>query len=218
MNTNDWTTIRSGGSAATQTWGSRSSAQPRQMPSAFGSGMDDDRTNKRREQERANMEADAAIKAREAREVKAKREAAAAKDRDALALNSETSYPSLGSNTVATPSKFATNFRDKVAAMAAREKEVEEMRALAAEAAAAESFSSNWVPTGLSAAAAAHRRRTLIGNRCFDDGIEDYDGPEEDFGDNEYMSDNEDNEPPADNGEHNAHLGDIHRRNKHSLY
>jgi hypothetical protein len=193
------------------------------MPSAFSGGdMGDDRVNRRREQDRANMEAESAIKAREAREARSARDAAAAKDRDALALNSETSYPSLGSNsnnTVA-PSKFATNFRDKVAAMAAREKADEEMRALAAEA--EYESSANWSPAGLSAAAAAHRRRTLIGNRCFDNGPEDYDGPEEDFGDND-ISDNEDEgEGPSTNDtneEFNAHLATTHRRgDKNSLY
>jgi hypothetical protein len=226
MNTdNDWTTVRSctRSMPTSSVWGGRSTGS-RQMPSAFSGGggpRDDDRATQRREYDRMNAEAEATIKAREARESKAKRDAATAKERDALALDSESSYPSLGGgpSTAAAPSKFATNFRDKVAAMAAREKEAEELRALADAAAAASAYLSDWAPTGLSAAAAAHRRRTLIGTRCFDDGVEDYDGPEEDFGDDNLsdISDHEENEPPA-NEEHNAHLGDIRRRNKNSLY
>ena len=103
--------------------------------------------------------------------------------------------------------------------MAAREKEIEELRALADAAAAAASSEYNWAPTGLSTAAAAHRRRTLIGTRCFDDGPEDYDGPEEfdDIDDVSVISDHDEDAPPADE-EQNAHLGDIRRRNKNSLY
>lgn len=209
-----WTTVRSG--AKNSAWGS-SSTQPRQMPSAFSGGgsryYDDERTMKRREYERMNAETDAAIKSREAREAKEKRDAAAAKERDALALDSESSYPSLGGNSVAAPSKFSTHFRDKVAAMVAREKEIEELRSLA-DAAALEAASDNWTPMGLSVS--AQRRRILIGTRCFDDGPEDYDGPEEDFGDNT-CGDEEEDENNGDE-EHNAHLGDIHRRNKNSLY
>jgi hypothetical protein len=229
-NDNGWTTVRSGAWAPRTTtsssFGTRQSSafgssrsfsgQQREMPSAFsGRGGDDDRVNRRREQDRMNAEVDAAIKAREARERREALDAARAKERDALALDSETSYPSLGGAAAARPYASTLNFGRTVATMAAREKAEEEARAAAAAASLEYTSSSDagWIPT--------HRsRRRFIGTRCFDDGPEDYDGPEEDFGD--YMSDDgneEEDGAEEGTGEFNAELAVTHRRgNKNSLY
>jgi hypothetical protein len=217
-NDNEWTTVRSsawgGGSRAQSTVGSSSAFGSRQMPSAFSGrgGVADDYVNRRREQDRMNAEAEAAIKAREARERREALEAVRAKERDALALNSETSYPSLGVGAAGAAKPTTTlNFSRTVAAMAAREKAEEEERASAAAASLEYSSSSDagWVPTPLS-------RRRFIGTRCFDDGPEDYNGPEE-FDDDDDVSVKEEEEEGT--GEFNAELAVTHRRgDKNGLY
>ncbi len=224
-NNNDWTTVRGGNPKTNSAFGSRTNNESRSMPSAFGGGRQaaaSPAAERYREYNRMNAEAEAALASKAAREKRETAERERAAERDALALTSETSYPSLGGGAAAAKptTKPVMNYGRVVAERAALDKLEAEARELAA-AAAATSSSFDWAPTGLSLGAA--KRRALIGTRCFDDGPEDYDGPEEDFGDNDVGNDSdyEDEAPPEDDtaGEFNADLGATRRRgDKNSLY
>jgi hypothetical protein len=219
-NNNDWTTVRNGGNPKTNgAFGSRASNETRSMPSAFSGrqAAASPAAERYREYNRMNAEAEAALASKAAREKRERDEKARTAERDALALTSETSYPSLGGGAAAAK-RSTMNYGRVVAERAALDKLEAEARELAA-AAAATTSSFDWAPTGLSLGAA--KRRALIGTRCFDDGPEDYDGPEEDYGDNDVVSDDEEEDaPPAEgDGEYNADLGARRRRgDKNSLY
>ncbi len=216
-NNNDWTTVRSGGNPKTNSaFGSRTSNESRSMPSAFSGRQTaaSPAAERYREYNRMNAEAEAALASKAAREKREAAERERAAERDALALTSEASYPSLGGGAAAKPSTM--NYGRVVAERAALDKLEAEAREMAA---AASTSSFDWAPTGLSLGAA--KRRALIGTRCFDDGPEDYDGPEEDYGDNDIVSDDEEEDaPPAEGeGEYNADLAKTRRRgDKNSLY
>jgi hypothetical protein len=233
MNTatdNDWTTVRSGRTWNTpktnSAFGSRGSDGARSMPAAFGAGggsrrndtpTDDAAAARREYHNRMNAEAEAAIAMKAARERREAEEKARV-ERENMAFGSESSYPSLGGAAAKSTTWPTMNYGRVVADRVARDKMEDEERALAAAASANSNF--DWMPSGLSSAAAAQRRRCLIGTRCFDDGPEDYDGPDEDYGDNDIVSDHEGEEKEEeDSGEFNADLGVRRRRgDKNSLY
>ena len=97
----------------------------------------------------------------------------------ALDFSSSTAYPSLtAAKPIATAAKSGMNFRSVVAATAARDAE-ESVTAIAA----ADAYEAEYTrrrQAYLIAESERRNRLAAIGTRCFDDGPEDYDGPEED--------------------------------------
>lgn len=171
---------------------------------AWGSGSgSSENADRRREHDRANAEAEAA---RAYREQKAKRDAEA-KERAALAFDSESAYPSLGGGSATRVQTNTTmNFSKTVADMAEREREA---AILMQQSAAEETFDADeFYARGI-------RRRAQLGTRCYDNGPEDYDGPEEfedeeDDYEEEEIDVNEDED--ENNGEYNAELATTRRR------
>jgi hypothetical protein len=175
----------------------------RRAPTAFSNGSSDT-ADRRREQERANADAEAA---RKHREQQAKR-AADAKEKAATAFHSEDAYPSLGGSTAGARAQTVKgmNYSKTVAEMAEREREaallMEQERVAAQEAFDADEFYARGI-----------RRRAQIATRCYDDSPEDYNGPEEfeDAEDEESDYEEFDVDESNEDGEFNAHLAVTHR-------
>lgn len=145
------------------------------MPAAFGGAGDDPRREQRRLEERARHEARAREEA-ERRAVSAAEEKHWAAVRD---FSSEKEYPTLGGRAPAPAKKAPTVWTtgpDETARPTPPKPLSAVDRILQARA-----------------AATAAPRRPLITNRCYDDGPEDYDGPDEEDYD-------------ASGGEFNPHL------------
>ncbi len=164
----------------------------------------------------ANADAEALVRFREQKAKREAEEKAHAEYASATAFTSDASYPALGGGASMAPKPKTTTtlqFKQTVAAMKAREEEAE----LAAQALTADEYtSSDFAPSGL-------RQRRFLAARCYDDGLEDYDGPEEEsdalntgFMDDDDASVGEgavdDNEAAAGDGEFNAELAAVRRR------
>jgi hypothetical protein len=198
------------------------------MPAAFG-GAERDKRNERLEEQRARAAAEAERQRREARE-KAEADRALARRMD---FSNTEEYPSLGgsrSETARAPTKVkpALDFR----AGAERGAILGAMQEAEAAAAAKQHAFASYVERMEAEERAAHRRRLAkITTRCFDDGFDEYEPPdeEEDYGssgaagagyDGEEMPAYEDDDEDVAaataegkaEGEFNSHLAVIRRR------
>jgi hypothetical protein len=173
-----WTTV-----SRSSPFGRRTDA-PAAMPSAFGGG--DPRRQQRRDEERARAEA----RARDERDRRAAADAEAKRKAAVCDLTSEKEYPSLGGGG-ATPAatKKPLAWGATVTAAAARPASVKTL-----------TTEEKWM-ADYYARQEETNRRLRVAAACYDDGPEDYDGPEEDT---EAWAD-----PYAvggGGGEHNSHL------------
>jgi hypothetical protein len=192
---NEWTTVGARraapaveiGPAATRTWASASaSASSAPATRTWTSAAGAGQRDRRREE--AEWTAHQA-REKQAAEEKARKEAAAK-----LNFSSEKEYPSLGAKKVAPlPKKTALNFAATAAAAAA----------LPAPEPAVDDFRN---PEAMA-------RRSRIGNRCWDDGPLDYDGPEEDE-----MPPYEDDDEENPDAEYNAGIVSDRRRGDNGVW
>ncbi len=165
----------------------------------------------------ANADAEAMVRFREQKAKREAEEKARAAYASATAFTSDASYPALGGGSSKAKPTTTLQFKQTVVAMKAREEEAE----LAAQAVAADERT-NWdfAPTGL-------RQRRFLTTRCYDDGPEDYDGPEEgdDALNTGFMDEDDASEAEAEaeegdegNGEFNAELAAVRRRGDNGVW
>lgn len=171
-----WKTVaaRTGGGAG-RAAPSRPAATP--MPTAFG-GRPKGRGHA---DNNAYASVHAAARAAEAAEKAATERAIEKRRTDALKLDDVAEYPSLGGGASRTKSmaplpKSALNFKIVVETTAARD-----VVAAAEEAVWRAREERDTFRAHIAEASVAQRRRALIGNRCFDDGPDDYDGGDEEY-------------------------------------
>lgn len=223
----DWQTVgtRSSGGWGSGFGGARTlgSNKANGGSNAFGRREDDtsEFAARRRAHEAANAEAEATLRYREQKVKRDAEEKARSAAAAATAFDSETSYPSLGGGAASAfkpITKSTLQFKRTVADLKARE-EAAELAQLAASAEQREKESWDFMPQGL-------RQRRFIGNRCYDDGPEDHDGPEEEDMGTDPLNDafceedasDAEHEEEATNTEFNADLATTRRRGDHGVW